>query len=269
MSNVEQGIHGVVDPSKRRLLKLFGLGGLGLVFGSSDGLRILGKAITNSPDSRLEVQKPVETVTTPTPLESPLTPELYKVGTDLLEKIGIVDENDLNNAACGVAAATMVLRYYFIKSGNLGRLPDIRQVVKYVGQYSQTGIILGTKPEQIITGITKAAEEFNIRIPLSVEPETTNTNDWFRDLKSEIDMARPVILFIPNGRLLGWEWDWDYYHYITVSGYTKDKGIIYHDPWGGEKHELSHEVFAKAWGTADRWSFPNTGPWSYFKIIPQ
>jgi len=45
------------------------------------------------------------------PLAAQPRPALAAAG-DLRSNVPVVNENDLNNAACGVAAATMVLDYY-------------------------------------------------------------------------------------------------------------------------------------------------------------
>ncbi len=65
---------------------------------------------------------------------------------DLLNRIGVVDEQRLNGAACGVAAATMVLDYYYAWTRPKSRPPSLHAVATYVKIWSRVRrgkIVLG------------------------------------------------------------------------------------------------------------------------------
>ena len=187
---------------------------------------------------------------------------------DLLNGIPVVDERTLNSAACGIAAATMVLDYYLPQSGPIHQAIDIAAVSKYVKQFygydkqTKTMVPEGTSYDQLQTGIDAAstAPELNIGVPLNASWHTTDNTHWFSVLQSELDAKRPIILFIPNGHSLGW--NWNYGHFIVVSGYTSDNSIIYHDPWGGKPNTLSYNTFATAWGAT--WN--GNAAWQYMTI---
>jgi len=68
---------------------------------------------------------------------------------DLLSAIPVVDENALNNAACGVAAATMVLDYYLPQSGPVQKAFDVKALAQYVKQYAVLDRIKGTTFDQL------------------------------------------------------------------------------------------------------------------------
>jgi hypothetical protein len=188
---------------------------------------------------------------------------------DLLSNVPVVDENTLNNAACGVAAATMVLDYYLPQSGPIHQAIDITSVSQYVKQYygynAKTNKIEpeGTTYDQLQTGIEVAstAPELHLGVSLKAAWHTTDSSHWFSVLTSELDAKRPIVLFLANGRTLGW--NWDYGHFIVVSGYASDNSIIYHDPWDGKPHSLSKDAFAASWGTT--W---NGNPaWQYMQVM--
>src|SRR5579859_2936983 len=83
--------------------------------------------------------------------------------SDLLRNVPVVDEKVLNNAACGVAAATMVLDYYIPQSGSVHESLDITAVSQYVKQYygynAKTNKLEaeGTTFDQLQTGIETAS----------------------------------------------------------------------------------------------------------------
>lgn len=156
--------------------------------------------------------------------------------TDLLGFIQARDVNEraLNDAACGVAAATMVLDYYLPqRDPNIGAVLDIHAVARYVLVTYHTNFGWGTDEDQLQAGIELASTDpaLGFGRPLTARWDTTNGTSWFSTLKSELDAARPVIVYIPNGHSLGW--DWNYPHFIVVSGYTSQGSIIYRDPWLG------------------------------------
>ncbi len=189
---------------------------------------------------------------------------------DLLSEIPVVDENTLNSVACGIAAATMILDYYVPQSGPIQQAIDITAVSQYVKQFygnnAKTGKLepQGSSLNQLETGVEEAstAPALNFGVPLEASWHTTDNEHWSSVLQSELDAKRPILLFIPNGHSLGWSWN--YGHFIVVSGYTNDKSIIYHDPWGGRQHTLSHDDFTTAWGTA--WN--ENLAWQYMTVSP-
>src|SRR6266566_1584395 len=190
-------------------------------------------------------------------------------GDDLLGNIPVVDENTLNNAACGVAAATMVLDYYLPQSDpTIHQAIDIAAVAQYVKEDyafdAKTNKMkpVGTTFNELQTGIEAAstAPALGFGVPLTASWHTTNEGSWLSTLKSELDAKRPIGVFLPDGGKLGW--NWDYGHFIVVSGYTSDDSIIYHDPWDGNPHTLSRATFAAAWGTV--WS--GNPSWQYMQI---
>jgi hypothetical protein len=189
----------------------------------------------------------------------PLRP-VHAAGTnDLMSSVPIVDENTLNNAACGIAAATMILDYYLPQSGPIRQAVDIKAVAQYVGENS-----LGTNTVQLQTGVEAAstAPALHFGIPLTASWNTTDSTHWFSVLQSELDAKRPIVLFLADGGILGW--NWHYPHYIVVSGYTSDDSIIYHDPWDGKPHTLSNAAFGAAWGT----TWQQNPAWWYMQVVP-
>jgi Peptidase_C39 like family len=179
---------------------------------------------------------------------------VHAAGTgDLMSNVPVVDENTLNNAACGVAAATMILDYYS------GRTIDITAVARFVQENS-----LGTNTDQLQSGLEAAstAPALGIGVPLTASWHTTDNTHWFSVLQAELDARRPIVLFLADGGTLGW--NWHYSHFITVSGYTNDNSIIYHDPWDGKSHTLTNAAFEGAWGTT--WN--GNPPWWYMQITP-
>jgi len=177
---------------------------------------------------------------------------VHAAGTgDLMSSVPVVDENTLNNAACGIAAATMILDYY------TGRTIDIKAVAQYVEEN-----YLGTNTDQLQTGLETAstAPALHIGIPLAAFWHTTDNSHWFSVLQTELDARKPIVLYLADGGTLGW--NWHYPHFIVVSGYTDDDSIIYHDPWDGIPHTLSNAAFDRAWSST--W---NGNPsWWYMQI---
>jgi hypothetical protein len=170
---------------------------------------------------------------------------------DLLSAIPVVNENALNNAACGVAAATMVLDYYLPQSGSIHKALDIKAVSQFVKEYPTFGPPKGTTTDQLKDGIEQASNEPTMEIgtPLTATWNKTDQAGWFAALQGELDQKHPVIVYLADGHTVWPKQAWHYGHYIVVSGYTADQGIIYHDPWDGQMHTLSNGVFGAAWGT--------------------
>jgi Peptidase_C39 like family len=189
---------------------------------------------------------------------------------DLLGNIPVVDENTINNAACGIAAATMILDYYLPQSGPIQKALDITAVAHYVPENyrfdakTKASIPVGTNTDQLQTGLEAAstAPELHFGVPLTAAWSTTDSTNWFSVLKSQLDARRPIVLFLANGGTLGWSWH--YGHYIVVSGYTSDDSIIYHDPWDGKPHTLPNASFAGAWGT----TWAGNPAWWYMQVLP-
>jgi len=210
-------------------------------------------------------------VLSPLLLVEPISRPAYAAGSgDLLKDVPVVDENTLNNAACGVAAATMVLDYYLPQSGPIREAIDISAIVRYVKvDYSydaktNTSKPVGTSYDELQTGLEAAstAPELGIGVPLKAVWHTTDSTHWFSVLTSELDAKRPNILFLPDGGRLGWSWH--YGHFIVVSGYASDNSIIYHDPWDGKPHVLSKDAFATVWGT----TWDGNSAWRYMTVSP-
>ncbi len=189
---------------------------------------------------------------------------------DLLSHIPVVDENTVDNGACGRAAVTMLLDYYLLQASPPAQPVTITVVDQYVKENyrydAKTGqtIPIGTNFVDVQTGLeaASAAPDVGLAVSLKASLQTTDENNWFSVLTSELDAQRPVILFIPDGGALGW--NWHYGHYIVVSGYTSDGTIVYHDPWDGNAHSLAKDAFAQAWGTA--WG--GQEPWWYMQVVP-
>lgn len=189
---------------------------------------------------------------------------------DLMSDVPVVDENTLNNAACGIASATMILDYYLPQSGPIHQAIDISAVAQYIGENyrydvkTNRQVPAGTTTDQLQTGLEAAstAPSLHFGVPLTASWHTTDSTNWFSILQTELDAKRPVVLFIPNGGSLGW--NWNYGHFIAVSGYTSDGSIIYHDPWDGKAHTLSQSSFGGAWGT----SWDGNPAWWYMQVQP-
>jgi Peptidase_C39 like family len=168
---------------------------------------------------------------------------------DLLADIGVVDENALNNAACGIAAAAMVLDYYRVQpDANIHADVSLPWVANYVKETYHPNFGVGTDFNQLQTGLEQASKESVIGVPLAAVWKSTVQAAWLADFKAELDAKRPLVAFIPNGELLGWNWGHPYGHFIMVSGYTTDDSIVYHDPWLGGVHTLPSAAFAAALG---------------------
>jgi Tol biopolymer transport system component len=190
---------------------------------------------------------------------------------DLLTGIPTVDERTLNNTACGIAAAAMVLDYYIPHRISDTQPLALTTVAKYVKQSSA-----GTTFEQLRSGLEKAGKDFSLTAgpPLTASWKTVAKADWFASIQTELDHKHPVIAYIPDGADLGWSWH--YPHFIVISGYTNDLSIIYHDPWLGGVHTLTNAQFAAAFGPewepdgADRTKRADpTAPAWYLQITPE
>src|SRR5258708_30789110 len=120
-------------------------------------------------------------------LSGTLLRSVHADGGDLLQNIPPVNENSIDNAACGVAAATMILDYYLPQSGSVHTPPDIHTVAKYVKEDSQ-----GTTGSDLQTGIEAAALAYGNHSNTSWD--ATDSANWFTTLKSELDEMRPVIV---------------------------------------------------------------------------
>jgi|GEM_PF-3443807 len=195
------------------------------------------------------------------------TPAAASTG-DLLQNIPVVDENVLNNAACGVAAATMILDYYMSQPDpNIQAAVDISAVAQYVpvdyafDKKNRTDEPVGTTFPELQTGLSQASSKL-INVSLAANWVATDKSNWFSALQGQLDAKRPVIVYLPDGGKLGWSWD--YPHFVVVSGYDSADNIIYHDPWDGRAHTLSSASFAAAWGT--QWL--NYSPWWYLPVTP-
>jgi len=185
---------------------------------------------------------------------------------DLLSNVPVVDENDLNNAACGVAAATMVLDYYLPQAGAITKALTIQAVHQYVKEYPEPGPYKGSTTDQVKGGLEQASRAPGLEVgePLTAAWKTTDQAHWFAVLLSELDQKHPVVVYLADGGVLWPHQGWHYGHYIVVSGYTAEQSIIYHDPWDGQAHTLSNAAFGTAWGTA--W---NKNPaWWYMTVAP-
>jgi hypothetical protein len=123
----------------------------------------------------------------------------------------------------------------------------------------------GTRTDDLQQDLVTAEAALDPAIPLTDGWQQTDSAHWFATLQAELTHQLPMILFIPNGRNLGWKFNWG--HYIVVSGSTDDGGIIYHDPRDGATHSKSGVDFAAAWGTP--FNDPN-GTWiyKYLEILP-
>ncbi len=185
---------------------------------------------------------------------------------DLLSRIPTVDEHQLDNNACGVSAATMLLDYHLEKAGK--PFTDIRSVANYVPHAASSyydyktrrTIPAGTNTSQLRDGIVQAASQSGLSI--TAEWKISNATTGMSNLRAELDRGSPVVLYLANGGLL-WNRAWNYGHFIVVSGYDSD-AIIYHDPWDGKAHQLSTGSFASVWGST--WS-GNPG-WWYLQSSP-
>lgn len=200
---------------------------------------------------------------------------------DLLQSVPTVNERTLNSAACGVAAATMVLDYYLPQSGSLKSKIDIHDVAKDVtDRWEIDGKTLighwaGSTFDDVQTGIEAASTDHNVglNVPLKASWNQTNEIDWFSALQTELDHARPVIAFIPDGGRL-WNDSWRYGHFIVISGYAADGTLTYHDPWldvdtepvGGNVHTISSAQFAKVWGTEWKGAKFDNPPWYFLTV---
>lgn len=192
---------------------------------------------------------------------------------DLMSGIPVgkpVDEHSYLPNSCGVVAATMMLDYYLPPSSPVQSPIAISTVGTYVKETYQydaktnSSYPIGSTTTQVQTGLEAASTDptWNYGNPLKATWHITDDADWFMILKSELDARRPVIIFLANGGTLGDPFQ--YGHFIVVSGYTSDDGIIYHDPWDGQPKTISNADFARDWGTT--WN--GEPPWYYMQVIP-
>lgn len=185
---------------------------------------------------------------------------------DLYQGNPAVNEHDLstsdvyrNNNACGAAAATMILDYYLPRSGPTHKNVSLDAVAKHV-----TVTDVGTTGLDLQNGLAAASQaaDVGVNVPLQTSWRQTNAKDWLNALHAELNAKLLFIAFIPDGGRLGWSWH--YGHYILVSGYTDDDGVIYYDPWDGARHTAARDDFATAWGTTWRQNVT----WDFLEILP-
>lgn len=185
---------------------------------------------------------------------------------DIYQGNQAVNEHDLSttdvyrkNNACGAAAATMILDYYLPQSGSAHEGVSLDAVAKYV-----TVTDVGTTGLDLQNGLAAASQsaDLGVNVPLQTAWRQTDTKEWLNALHAELNAKLPIIAFIPDGGRLGWSWH--YGHYIVVSGYTDDDGIIYYDPWDGARHIAARDDFASAWGTTWRQNVT----WDFLEILP-
>lgn len=185
---------------------------------------------------------------------------------DLLRDVPVLEEGALNQAACGVSAAAMVVDYYMLRAGSRRALPSVPAVSAYVKQwYVKRGgatIPGGTSFEQLQTGVQAASAAAGV--PLTARwVDTAGPDAWLLALKSDLERNRPAIVYLADGGML-WRGAWHYGHYVVASGFTQDGQIIYHDPWDGRAHAIPARDFGAVWGA----SWRDNPSWRYLRIAP-
>jgi hypothetical protein len=195
----------------------------------------------------------------------PVRPHLTGTG-DLMGAIPTVDEHSIHRSAvlqdnaCGIAAATMLLDYYSLLQHPQQVPPTIDAVGTYIPETGE-----GSSPKSVQQGVEEASTALAIGVTLTANDwMSTDSTHWFPVLQAELDQRRPVIVLMDDGTALGWHWRRSYPHYIVVSGYTDSQDIIFHDPWTGLSRTFSSTAFAKAWST----TWKQYSAWWYMPVLP-
>jgi hypothetical protein len=180
---------------------------------------------------------------------------------DTMANLPTISEQALNDAACGVAAATMVID---ARAQQLGRRqPSIYQIARYVQEWRRggpNGPPGGTTFTQLRTGLERASRAWGA--PVGASWVVASPQWWYGNLSSDLAAGDMIIAFIPNGGAL-WNNSWHYGHYVVVTGFS-GQDVIYHDPWDGNAHRMTRSWFARVWGTR---SGRGSG-WQYLRVVP-
>src|SRR5712691_7503620 len=99
-----------------------------------------------------------------------LRPAQASNGDDLLKDIPPIDEHTIDNNACGVASATMILDYYNPQPGYAHAYPDIHTVAQYVKEN-----YLGTNGDELKAGIEAASNSSTLQFGNSLKASELTT----------------------------------------------------------------------------------------------
>jgi hypothetical protein len=192
---------------------------------------------------------------------------------DLISATGGVDQLELgkaNNYACAKAAATMVIKYYIGRTNmSAAREFGIRDMLGYFDP-SYRAKEKPTSEQALIDALVAAGADPALGIGgLQVTRENLAVGSWYQSLTAELDAGRPVIAFLENAEMLGYDLGIApaYPHVIVVSGCQDDGTIEFWDPWGGAHRTLSKSEFEKVWKYQNPGEEKDPTPCRYWKAV--